>query len=261
MNLRSISLHPKLGAAFDAFVSIGLLLWLPIINNWIVLLLWLLLRLVTWMLLIGVVYYPPTFSRARHFVSLTMFWFGTVFMLIFIDRPALWYMVCVAAVFLSAASFALVPSGKETLSFMIKPWRRSRLMMTVFGLMGIFSGMFAVSVFQILPPLTWWVPIVSGIFAAVVAEWWWTEYDVTARAGGLSLVVFALVFAELVAIIGFWPLGHFASGLIITWLWYVCWLMVRFHLSSEGINWKKQTPFLVINVVLLLAFLILLRWR
>lgn len=261
MKLSSISLHPKLGAAFDAFVSLGLLLWLPVVGHTASLIVWGLTRLIAWLLLVAAVYYPPGFSRLRHFLTLGLFWCGVTTALIFIDRQALWYLVAISVLVLPAVSFALIPSAQAALSFIIKPWRRWRLTMVVFGLMGIFSGLFAASVFQVVPPLTWWVPLLSGLFSALIAEWWWREYAVPPRTERLSLLVFALVFAELTAIVGFWPLGYFASGLLIVWLWYVSWLMMRFHLSTEGVNWKKQTPFLIINATLLIIFLFILRWR
>lgn len=261
MKFSSISLHPRLGASFDAFVSLGLLLWLTVLGQAVFLVIWMLARLLVWLALVAVVYYPPGFSRRRHFFTLIFFWSGATVLLVFIDRQPLWYLAAITTVVMSAVSFALIPSAQETLSFMIKPWRRWRLTMAVFGLMGIFSGLFAISVFQLAPPLTWWVPLLAGLLAALMAEWWWHEYAVPPRTERRSFLVFALVFSELAAILGFWPLGYFASGLIITWLWYLSWLMMRFQLSPEGVRWKKQSSFLIINAVLLVIFLITLRWR
>jgi len=58
------------------------------------------------------------------------------------------------------------------------------------------------------------------------------------------------------------PLGFFASGLFLTWFWYDLWLLTRFNLSKDGIIWKKQRFFVIINIILMIAFLaFVVRWK
>jgi len=51
------------------------------------------------------------------------------------------------------------------------------------------------------------------------------------------------------------PFGYATVGALLTWIWYILQLLVRFHFSERGVDWKKQIPFLVGNIVLMILFL------
>jgi hypothetical protein len=70
------------------------------------------------------------------------------------------------------------------------------------------------------------------------------------------------VLSEMAYVVLLWPLGYFTSGLLLTWMWYIVWLMLRFFISEEGINWNRQRWFLLTNAILVGIFLSLLaRWK
>jgi hypothetical protein len=58
------------------------------------------------------------------------------------------------------------------------------------------------------------------------------------------------------------PSGFLVNGFMIVWLWYIFWLLARFHLSADGINWKKHRWFLGIQTALWLVFLLfIIKWK
>ena len=66
---------------------------------------------------------------------------------------------------------------------------------------------------------------------------------------------------ELSWVLSVTPIGYLVFGLFLVWFWYLLWLMARFHFSNEGIIWKKQIPFLILNLGLLLIFVVfIVQW-
>ncbi|GEM_PF-1088828 len=82
------------------------------------------------------------------------------------------------------------------------------------------------------------------------------QQDRLLSAGVLSLAMFQLFW-----IMKYLPLGYLVLGIMITWVWYVLQLFFRFNFSSQGILWKDQRVFLLMNVVLYMFMLVfLVRW-
>lgn len=260
---RRISLHPKLAAVLElltglVFVFLFRLIWSP----W-VLVAWFILRTTLWIIFVYVLaYYPPQFLRTYHFLSLLTFGFGMSIFLLFLYWPPAWYSMAAVLAVAPAVSFWLVPSGETQLSFVTKPFRRWRFLMTTMGVAGIWSGVQALFVFQIVPALSWWYTLGAALLTTAISLWWWQEYGVVsgARRRMAALVLFVCVVeAGLVAL--FSSSGNMAAGLALAWFWYVVWLMFRFYLSEEGIMLKKQLPFIVGNVILFVLYLLFIRWR
>ncbi len=136
--------------------------------------------------------------------------------------------------------------------------------MSIIGLAGIFQGVGAINSFQIMPgvsPLVWLA--VASVFSAIIAGWWWLEYGAQKnKTFWLWTGFWAILNLELIWAVELLPLGYLVSSLILIWCWYVLWLMVRFNLSKEGIDWRKQIWFLGINSVLFILFLFfIVRWK
>ncbi len=261
---QSISFHPRLAAGLDLFLGLIFLWWLTQVSAWWVLLLWLFFRLLLWATLVRLVYFSGKIKRWSHYLSLTIFGLGVAALLIFMDWPLAWLVVGGAFVIFPALSFWFLPIKEMDLSFESKPYRRWRFLLAVFGLIGVESGFTAVAAFQLfnnINNLVWWG--LAGAIAALTAVWWWREYGVRwNRRMAIWSGVFFLLLLEFIGIVMFWPLGYLAGALIICWWWYVGWLMIRFHLSKDGIIWKKQRWFLAINGLAMLIFLLLLvRWK
>lgn len=261
---RNISFHPKFAAALDAALGVVMIWWLSQISAWWMLAVWIVFRAALWGALVRLVFYPREISRLRHFFSLVVFSVGSVFFLLFIEWNIAWNLIALFSIFLSTGSFWLLPPMESKLPFMPKPHRRWLLFLNLFGIAGMWSGVYAVSAFQILYRVnSWiWLLLVSSA-AAAISGWWWREYGIVRdKRFYVYLCVWFLLILELSWAVSFLPLGFFASGLFLTWAWYCLWLMARFNLSKEGINWKKQKWFLTSNVGLMIIFLALLvRWK
>ena len=136
--------------------------------------------------------------------------------------------------------------------------------MSVIGLAGIFQGAGAIISFQIVPGVSSWVwLILASLFSAFIAGWWWLEYGVEwNKRFWLWVGVWLMLILELLWVVNFLPIGYLANSLILIWCWYVGWLLVRFNLTPEGINWRKQIWFLSFNAILFPLFLIfIIRWK
>jgi len=258
-----ISFHPRLAAGMELFFGLMMLWWLKQIGAPWVLYLWFFFRLVLWAALIRLIFFPAGLSRLKHLLSLTIFHLGCSFLLLFIDWLPAWYLVGAFFIFVPAASFALLPARETELSFAAKPQRRWRFLMCLFGLVGIWSGLGAVVSFQIYTISYWWWLISGAIITAGIGGWWWVEYGVKPEKQFWRwLIISLLIQLELAWVIFLWPLGFLVIGFLLTWIWYIIWLLARFHLSPDGINWKKQAPFLIANAILLTIFLLwVARWR
>jgi hypothetical protein len=263
-NHPSISLHPKLATGLDVLMSLVLLILFKQVHSWFFLYAWFFLRIVWWGVLIRLVYYSPGLQRSRHLVALTIFNGGILCFFLFIDWIWSWYGTAVLFVVGPAISFWLLPVVNTNLSFISKPQKRLRFVLTSIGLAGMWSAICAIASLNVYPFLMWWIWIVVGaVVTGIVSGLWWREYE-TSPAHNFWIWVGAqvLLIGEVAGVVIMWPSAFLINGLFITWLWYLFWLLGRFHLSQEGIFWKKQIPFLIINAVILgLLLLFVFRWR
>ncbi len=261
---RKFSVHPKLAAIIDLLLNAATLFWFPFLSDWHWFGAWFLARAVLWALFIRLVYYPPEFSRWRHFLSLVFFNFGLIVSLsIFIEWHVARYLLNAVFIIFSASSFWLLPAGADPLLFYQKPFRRWLFLMDAFGLAGFWCGIFALMSFQLIR--AFYYPVLYFIASAVsslIAFWWWREYGINhSRRLFFSTIVCFVLSYELSWIVGRWPLGFMVSGMIMIWFWYCWWLIMRFNLSKEGIDWKKQKFFLFSSALLFILFMIFARWR
>ena len=261
---RKFSVHPKLAAAGDFLLNIVTLLILPKLNNWQWFATWFAARAILWALFIRLVYYPPELSRWRHFLSLIFFNFGTIIALsIFVEWSIAWYLVIAVFVIFSAASFWLLPAGEGTLAFYQKPFRRWLFLMDAFGLAGFWCGIFALMQFQLWQntfyPL---LEFLGALTTALVSLWWWRAYGVEySRRFWLSFAaVFVLIF-QLAWVVAEWPVGFIVGGMTLIWFWYILWLVIRFNLSKDGVDWKKQKFFLISSFILFILLMFAAKWR
>ena len=257
-------MHPKLAAVIDLLLNGATFWWMPQLESWYWFGLWFLIRVVLWGLFIRLVYYPKELSRWRHFFSLVFFNFGVVIsLLIFIEWKLSWYLLSLIFVFFSSVSFWLLPVGEDKLLIFSKPYRRWLFLMDAFGLAGFWSGIYAFLSFQLIPHNLFWLMSLAGAgVTTLISAWWWRAYGLEyTNRFWLSLIACFVLTFELAAVVWTWPLGYLANGIIIIWFWYNWWLIIRFNLTKEGIDWKKQRLFLGFNFSLLIIFLFLVRWR
>jgi len=261
--LPKLSFHPKLAAAVDLIFGLACFWSLGIVWVWWALLIWFVVRLLFWALLVKLVYFPVRVERLHHWLALALFNFGMILFLIFMEwRPA-FLLAEVLFVICPAISFWMLPTKDLDLSFWYKPYRRWIFLLATMGLAGVSSGLIAIYEFQLNSFSKWWLIIFGSIFSTAVAYWWWLEYGMEKnRRLWTWVVAWLLLMIEFFWMIFILPLGYLSSGILIIWLWYIGWLLVRYHLTSEGIVWKKHFLFLGINFFALLFFLIFfVRWQ
>ncbi len=263
--MKNISFHPKLAAFIDIIANLVMFWGLFRLGNWQLLVMWFLVRTILWIFFIRLVYYPKELSRLRHFLSLLFFNFGVLLALLFMEWGSALNLTVAIFIIFSAASFWLLPAKSEpgVINFVIKPYRRWLFLMDVFGLGLFWSSLYAASSFQLIQFNYFWLGLIFASFlTSLISYWWWKEYST--KDNDLlffSAIVCFFLFLEISLVLWLWPLGFLVNGFIVLWFWYVFWLMIRFNLSKEGINWRKQNIFLVINIVLFIVFLFLVKWK
>ncbi len=161
--------------------------------------------------------------------------------------------------------FGVVESGKSPLGLGRRPFRRFAMMMWVFNAYAFFSCLFAFGVlFQSEWPtfLEFILVPASGIVAGLVAGEIWKMYvSFDPKTFLFWRVVTALFVAEVFWSIGLLPYGYLISGILLTWLWYLLQMLIRFHFQPSGIVWKKQLPFLIVSaVIFVLLAIFFIRW-
>lgn len=264
MSVKSLSIHPKLAGVIDLFFGAVFLFSIKhVFALWFLAAL-VLARIFAWMVLARLSYYPAALKRFWHLLSLLVFHLGATLLLLFIEWGISWTLVAAVYLVFPFISFWLLPSKDQNfLSFVQKPYRRWRFWMILFGLYGVWTGIFASISLQILNLNHWWLLILGAVFSAAISLWWWREYGIEMKGKFWWWVLAIAIFlVEIAWVLYLWPLGYFVSAFMIVWLWYDIWLMARFHLLPAGINWKKQISFFIGNGLLLLIFLILIvKWK
>lgn len=260
---KNLSFHPRLGAVLDLVFGLVFWWWIREINAPFVLVVWIIFRVVLWVILIWLVSYVEGLKRWQHFCSLLLLLTGTVSFLLFIEWPLVWNLVGFSTAFFSAISFWLLPAKAGQPLFVFKPYRRWRLFMSTFGLLGMWSAGYALATLRIFSFNILYFVFFSTLVSTAVAVWWLKEYGVsTSKNFWFWVLAIVLIILELSAVLFLWPIGYFVSGFLLVWFWYIIWIMARFHLSTAGINWKKQIYFFVGNGIFIFIFLLLIaRWR
>lgn len=268
---KSISLHPRLVALVDSILNVSMFVWLSHLKIWWLLIILFILRQLFWLIFIRLMYYPMEAIRWRHWLSLFIFSLGIISFLVFVEKnlggrflSASWYILSVLFIIIVFFSFWFLPTSRVGLVAFFKPHLRWRFIMTALGLAGIFSGVGAIISFQIVYQVTNWVWfILAALISTGIAGWWWWEYGLKYNKQFLIwLLIHFILVLELLWIVAKLPFGHLVSGLLLIWLWYILWLLIRFNLTSQGIIWRKQAKFLLTNLVLFVLFLFfVVRWK
>lgn len=264
MTIRDISFHPRLGAALELALGLAWFGALHFVTTPSAFALWLVGRVaVSAILSLGLVYYPPTFKRVWHAVTLILFQFGLAPFFLFTDWPVAWYLLGVVSAVLPAASFYVIPPAERALSFEIKPFRRLGLCMAIITVCGLWSFVMALSVFQLVGWAAYWWEVVAGMASAALGALWWHWYDVPwTRRSFYGLGIFLLCMIEIGLVVMLTPAGYAVGGILLAWWWYFLWLMGRFYLSPAGLHIKKQLPFVSANFILLLLYVFfMVRWK
>lgn len=174
--------------------------------------------------------------------------------------PLQWFMVaCSGALAALMTELTLVQHGT-----VVYETKRVRRLFTMLWAFDAFSAATMLNALGIFSPHLPFLPfaVVGGAILALVSFMIWKLYhNVHLRDKGVWVGVFALIFAEFLWTMHRLPFGPFAAGTFVTWFWYIATLLVRFHFSPQGIVWKQQRRFLLVNAALYIAAILwYVRW-
>ncbi len=176
-----------------------------------------------------------------------------------------WLVVTRTLIFLAAASIGIFVSIEEsehteTQVYTKKAFRRMLVMGWVFVCGAFFITTYAVSLFFPTIPMLVLFSIV-GIYTSIISyAIWRMYYPLPIRKFSLWLLIMAVMNMELFWVMQLLPFGYIVLGFFSTWVWYIMHLMIRFHMSVEGVIWKKQRLFLLENGILFILMLFIIRW-
>ncbi len=264
--VRLISLHPKLAAGLDivaAFIFLWLIKIIP--HGWYWALGWASARVLWWVLLSQFMYFPSYAKRLPHWLSLLFFQMGIAGYFLFLEPGSAYLLASLLFICVPFISFWLVPEHEQSLPVVAKSYRRWRLMQSAVGVTGLWTTVFAIDTYQFIGQTLHLLFLVGGavLVTSFISSWWWYEYDnnVHARFWVASALMCAIA-AELAYVFLLLPWGYLVAGFVFGWIWYIIWILMRYHLSSEGIRWQRQRWFVFLNVVLIALFLIfIVRWH
>ncbi|MFH1789509.1 MAG: hypothetical protein ABH832_00335 [bacterium] len=264
LKFNKISLHPRFSSIIDIFINIFYIYAVTTVKSWWVLMALLIGKQFVHFIILSATYHPTKAIRWRNFFSLFILNLGVIMSIIFLEWKVAIYILGAVYIILSASSTWMLPNSGIGVSLAIKPHLRWRFISTVFGLAGTMTGVQAIMVFQVAYRVNNWIWFaLLAIVSVLIAIWWWWEYDIKYnKLFLLSALIFFLIMIEIIAVVALLPLGYLISGLILTWIWYIVWLLFRFNMSSEGINWKKQSRFIISNLLIFILFLFFIaKWK
>lgn len=171
-----------------------------------------------------------------------------------------WFLLLAGSIFLS---LQFLRSGNEDklLSFQQKPYRRMKMMLWVFNVYAFFTFLFAVNIF--FPVLSFFIlTIIGGLIASGITLIIFKMYfAVPLKSLSFWGLIVGLIMVELLWLLHLLPLGYLVLGALAVWFWFIIQLFIRFYLSPQGIDWRRQRWFLLVNFLLLLVLLVwVVRW-
>jgi len=264
LRLPAISLHPRLSGVLELVVS-ALFFAVFVRQNslWAVLPLGV-IRLAWWGALVRVTFYPPFIRRFGHFISLIVFGLASTLVVALTHESWVRLLVIVVSVLLTTSSFFLIPPLPDVVPAVGKRERRTRWLMTLGSIGGLWCTTFALSSFQIVTGrLTVLLVIAVTVLTSALGAWWWYMYELRSRfelllSGG----VLSLVMLEVAATLMLLPFGYLTNTFLCTWIWYDVWMILRFYFSKEGIRWEAQRVALGAQAILFIIILVfVVRWH
>lgn len=218
----------------------------------------------TYIILGAILYFVVSHAGVRHF-----FWWlygftelGLLFAFIVVEWPSSLVIITVLGVLSAVAIMLWSRRVAAPIVFVReKPLRRavsSALALAVFGFCAFVQArmVFFPSTFT-----TAISPFIQAGVASLASFLLWSLYfQARLKDYFAPLLVVGVLIGEASLIIGLSSIGYLAGALIVTWLWYVLQLLMRFHFGNRDIIWFRQRRFLVINAILFIVFLSIVRY-
>lgn len=173
-----------------------------------------------------------------------------------------WIKYLVGFLLISLMTFLIFYSPeKSELSYLGKPTRRFVVMLWVMDLFCLASIFYAVNLF--FQNVSFWLMglILSLLAGASSVAIWRNYFSVPHKKFLFWFVLVSFISWEISWVLHFLPFGYLILGFLFVWVWYIINLLIRFHLTPQGIVWKKQWIFLISNFILYFLFLFFfVRW-
>ena len=222
-----------------------------------------LLSIVLWGAWIGVLFRDRFSDRAFLWDAALLFltYVGAILLMSLTEWPLVTRALSILAALSIGAFVAIIEQAHDDVQVYIKKaYRRMLVMGWVFVYGSLCISTYAVSVF--FPDIPMWMLFVCiGIFASSISyAVWRLYYPIALRRFSLWLLLTAVISMETFWVIHLLPFGYIVLGFLAAWIWYILLLLIRFHMSAEGIRWKKQRIFLIENAVLFILILFVIRW-
>lgn len=178
------------------------------------------------------------------------------------EWPALrWFLIILIATVMVLLYYTMGSRGDSLFYREHQPYRRLQMMLWVFDSYALVTLLFALSLF--FPQVQFWpLALGAGVLFGYTSYMIWNMYaHVTVKRNSLWLMLIGLMMIELVWVMHLLPFSYLTAGLLVTWLWYILQLLLRFHFGPKGIVWPRQRWFLVGNGLLyILALTFFVRW-
>ena len=182
-------------------------------------------------------------------------------LIILVEELWLRWLIIILAGLTFAFLFSHEPLPQGELTHQQKPFRRVLIIIWIFDLFCLFSLGFALNIFFQSWPFSVLTLFIGLVIFYVNLNVWGNYFSFPWRDLFWWSAILSLAIMELVWVLHFLTFGYFTLGFISIWSWYLMMLLIRYNLTSEGIIWKKQRFFLLVNFILMALFLFFIaRW-
>jgi hypothetical protein len=170
-----------------------------------------------------------------------------------------WLLAILPGAFLTGL-FGSIAYEHSTLGALHKPFRRMKMMLWVFDAYALLTTVAAFATF--FPSIPLWLLYLAGgcILGSIAMMIWRMYFGSSWRQFLLWGILLVLVMTEVIWVMQLLPLGYLVASFLITWIWYMLQLFVRFHFTPQGIMWRRRAGFLGANAVLFAGVLYVARW-
>ncbi|HOX60596.1 MAG TPA: hypothetical protein PLV72_01155 [Candidatus Magasanikbacteria bacterium] len=143
----------------------------------------------------------------------------------------------------------------------MKPSRRLSLILWTITVLASSISLFSAGIFFAQIP-SWCLSLLIALVCGGAAIGVWRMYF---NESGHKFMLWALLVGvgmfECAWVLMMLPLGYLVLGFVLSWVWYLSVLFVRFHFGPQGIVWRYQGWFILTNLILLVCLLIFfVRW-
>lgn len=140
-----------------------------------------------------------------------------------------------------------------------KPWRRILTVLITYGLFGVVSSIYGLSLFFQFKTFFWSALVIGAIAGALSLFVLRLYYEAQRVLIEWSIVIGILMFEYAIAL-SYTSFGYLSLGVLFSWLWYGILVFTRFHISPKGIDWSKQRVFIGTTIVFFILILYTTRW-